>query len=268
MWQAYQARQQQGIPDHLNQQREVDHHGVHRMPGAPSSMGRAGLQAMGVPAVNATHDIGRGGRDAVLDGLRLELDIDTMAGAGADSTVQVKTGPQGSERKEIEDARFVANPMVKYNHVLRVARRELGTQMGPMMTDDAATMRLFFREYVPLKRFVLASHMLELLVEMHRAALDGSAQGTSPPPRLLGLIAAGYQFIEQYVIDDADCHHGWMATHLPQPQNYTATGSGGPVGKLMQRSVTSATTAHDKEVETLTALKASRKKKGGGGAAA
>jgi len=195
---------------------------------------RAGLKAFGME--------GPMPMTAQLAEVRLELDLDQTE--GQTGGIQIRSAPQGSEKKEQLERKFHATPMNKYQYVMRAARRELGTELSAMTeSSDAATIRRYFRDCVPLGKYKLATHMLELIVEIHRAVRSKDES------RALGLIAGSYQFLEQYAVDGADVYHGWIATHLPNPQAYPAQGFDDPVGRLMEREVTSAATALDTEME-------------------
>ena len=120
------------------------------------------------------------------------------------------SGAKGLAKKAELDRKFAANPGAKYKHVIAEARQALG--VGQEHYDDANAMK-YFRDFVPLGKYKMGMHMFEQINEMHAAVIKNDQA------RLRGLIAASYQFLEQYSIDSSpgssDFYLVHFATHRP-----------------------------------------------------
>ena len=82
-------------------------------------------------------------------------------------------------------------------------------------------------------------------MEIHAATLKKDTK------RTLGLLAASYQFLEQYVTDGGEFFMASFSTHQPEPGQYPAPKSDLPLGKLYEREVAAAAVAYGKDVEAL-----------------
>ena len=143
------------------------------------------------------------------------------------------TGPgtnmRGYSAKERHRAAFERHPLGKYEAVIDSAVRETGAGNG---MHDAEIMRNYFRTGVPIRDFKMLLHIFELWNALH-SALDMHDED-----RAKGLIAAGYQMMEQYVVDHGELTMAWPVTHLPKPKTAACTavqqkkGEGTPIGEL------------------------------------
>ena len=106
-------------------------------------------------------------------------------------------------------------------------------------------MKKYFQEQVALGKYKMATYVLELMVEIHAATLKKDTK------RTLGLLAASYQFLEQYVTDGGEFFMASFSTHQPEPGQYPAPKSDLPLGKLYEREVAAAAVAYGKDVEAL-----------------
>ena len=152
---------------------------------------------------------------------------------------------------------FAASPYKKYKVVMAQARAELG--IDEEYYDDANAAKKYFKEYVPLQKYTMGKHMFELINAMH------AAMKKEDHKRVYGLIAASYQFLEQYSIDSSpgksDYYLAHFATHQPALGKYLAEKPEEPVGKLMEREVAAAAHAYQRDMEQLEKFRAERAKK-------
>ena len=141
-------------------------------------------------------------------------------------------GSRGYSAKEKHRKAFERNPDAKYDAVISAAMRETSKSIG----SYHEVMRNYSRTAVPLRDFKLLLHMSELLNAVHKSLDDQDIAQTR------GLVAAGYQMMEQYVVDHGEMTIAWPVTHLPKPKtaSYTAVqlkkGEGSPVGELTPQS--------------------------------
>lgn len=179
-------------------------------------------------------------------------EIDVEHGS-TEETLVGTTGGRGMEKKARLDKKFDANPYPKYAHVVQTARRTCGlTGSG---RNDAELLKLYFKDHVAIGKFKFASHVLEMVSEIHNAYLKQQED------RVLGLLGGFYQLLEQYTVDQGDLYVGWMATHLPEVGPYAATPSEEAVGKLLEREIAVAATAYQKDLDALKKFRDARRKK-------
>ena len=88
----------------------------------------------------------------------------------------------------------------------------------------------------------MGMHMFELINGIHAAMLQDDRK------RAKGLIAASYQFLEQYSIDSspgkADYYLAHFATHQPALNKYPAEKPEEPIGMLLKCEPDLAAAAH------------------------
>ena len=160
-----------------------------------------------------------------------------------DDTTKTPTAAKGMARKMVLEKQFKESPMMKYDHVIAMARSEVGIDAANY--GDAQIMKKYFQEQVALGKYKMATYVLELVVEIHAATLKKDTK------RTLGLLAASYQFLEQYVTDGGEFFMASFSTHQPEPGQYPAPKSDLPLGKLYEREVAAAAVAYGKDVEAL-----------------
>ena len=177
---------------------------------------------------------------------------DEGEGAGA--------GTRGFVAKERQLRRYRRHPLRKYRHVMGVMRQELRgellagveepTRSVPVREGDAQLAADYFHRKVPLARFRLAQQLLSLVQRLHASLLRQDQAAA------LGLVAAVYQFVEQYALDEGRSDLAWMMTQevAPVPSEYTATAvvveaATDGVGKLVEPPVLSAAIQEAKDMQ-------------------
>ena len=167
------------------------------------------------------------------------------------------SGAKGMAKKAELDAKFNANPSAKYDYVMSQARGELN--LREKQYEDAHAVKKYFKEFVPLGKFKMGMHMFELINGIHAAMLQDDRK------RAKGLIAASYQFLEQYSIDSspgkADYYLAHFATHQPALNKYPAEKPEEPIGKLIEREVAAAAHAYQRDLDQLQKHRDERLKK-------
>ena len=168
-------------------------------------------------------------------------------------------GAKGMAKKAELEAAFAASPYKKYKVVMAQARAELG--IDEEYYDDANAAKKYFKEFVLLQKYTMGKHMFELINAMH------AAMKKEDHKRVYGLIAASYQFLEQYSIDSSpgksDFYLAHFATHQPALSNYPAEKPEEPIGMRLkcEPDLAAAAHAYQRDVDQLRKYREERAKK-------
>ena len=124
---------------------------------------------------------------------------------------------RGFEAKTDLRKKFEQAPLEKYKFVMHQAEEALKSEDLSALSD-AQLMRRYFERVVPIKNYPTDLQMLALLHEMHRKATAKDLDA------VLGLLAAGFQFLESKTLHNGKTELAWAATHLPpvRASDYTA----------------------------------------------
>ena len=166
-----------------------------------------------------------------------------------------------SQQKELQ--RYRKDPMRKYRHVMRAMREEvreegLEGELRDEERGDAQVAKEYFRKMVPMGKYKLAQSVLRLNLRMHAALVEGKEEVA------LGLVAATYQMLEQYAVDETDLTLAWALTQEK------ALGAEFPaesqaiegIGALAEPGVIAAEIGRSKDVASWRAAREALKKAG------
>lgn len=166
-----------------------------------------------------------------------------------------------SQQKELQ--RYRKDPMRKYRHVMRAMREEVREEgleeaVRDEEREDPQTAKEYFRKMVPMGKYKLAQSVLRLNLRMHAALREGKEETA------LGLVAATYQMLEQYSLDEADLSLAWALTQEKAlgaefPSESPAVEG---IGALAEPGVIAAEIGRSKDVSAWKAAREALKKTG------
>ena len=131
-----------------------------------------------------------------------------MAERGAGDTPMIGdqslSGAKGVDKLEKARRMFQKDPGARW-------RAMIGKVKDLLQASGTHGMEAYGERYTEVKFNRLLAHMWQLMVHVAEAAEEGNQ------PKVLGIVAGGFMFMEQYQLDGGKTDLAWLLTLLPDP---------------------------------------------------